>query len=108
MKSSHVPCLGGSALGARGWVLALIFGHAPWVRVGASASSESDERRRGFYAQNAVIEGVAICTPCGARAALVHLELCWGERTQIFCVDERERVGARDLSERFAGISASF
>jgi hypothetical protein len=40
-------------------VLALIFGHDLWVRIDASASSESDEWRHGFYAQNAVIKGGA-------------------------------------------------
>jgi hypothetical protein len=49
-------CAGECALGLSGWVLALIFGHAPWVRVGASPSSESNQRSDWF-----------LCPKCGYR-----------------------------------------
>jgi hypothetical protein len=88
-------------------VLALIFGHAPWAGLDSSRQADRLGEVVGFYAQNAVIKGWASARPGALVAALVHLELYWGERTQIFCVDDRKRVGARGLSERFAPCTAA-
>jgi hypothetical protein len=71
-------------------------GAGPHIRactVGACwclASSVSDERRHGFYAQNAVIEGALFCMVWGCPGLPLHVcSRATGERQEIFWMAER-------------------